>query len=225
MADEDNVLDTYFGIASLPVAGIDGTIARHTLNATAAHISAPLLEWHPTGDYDHALVCLAQSYQSAALIYLYRTLRHHRGRDASILAEVIPRQVGSAIHFGEAMPFAALPEGTLLFPLFIGRAETTDSAKMQRVRGRVGEMLAYRRFDNVRIARHVLEEVWDVKRRTNLVIGPDRTIRSTFSSTAAGSWHYPKRVLLPKQDSKFSKERRKRSSQPVEIWWLSREHT
>ena len=189
MSDEDNVLDTYFGLATLPVAMIaevtalrtelrlieqEATLAEYFdpgcgLDAEAARIEAQLLDWEPNGAHDHAIVCLAQSYRSAALIYLYRTLRYYRQRPESMLVEDITTQVESAIHFAEQMPVAALPECTLLFPLFLAGAETIAPTNMQKVRNRLSEMLAYRRFDNVRIALDVLEEVWDVKSRTNPV--------------------------------------------------------
>ncbi|KAJ9604734.1 hypothetical protein H2200_010848 [Cladophialophora chaetospira] len=187
--DEDTVLDTYFGLASLPVAMIAEVTALRTqlrstqqegklaedidpwsdFDAKVGQIEAQLLDWEPVGAHDHAIICLAQSYRSAALIYLYRTLRYYRRRPESMLIEDMSTQVECAIQFAEALPVAALPECTLLFPLFLAGAETIIPRNIQNVRSRLSEMLAYRRFDNVRIALDVLEELWDVKSRTNPV--------------------------------------------------------
>ena len=74
-----------------------------------------------------------------------------------MLVEDITTPVDSAIQFADAMPLASLLGCTLLFPVFLAGAETTDLEKAQRVRNRLSEMLAYRRFENVGISLDVLE--------------------------------------------------------------------
>jgi transcriptional activator protein UGA3 len=200
MTDDDDTLDTYFGLASLPVAMVaevtalrtelrrleqsphrdedltsnsgsskspDATFQLQELVARAEQIEAQLLTWEPFGNHDHALICLAQSYCSAALIYMYRLLRHYRLRNVEDLAHNISKQVILAIQHVEAMPIACLPECTLLFPLFLAGGEITDAIMMQKIRNRMNEIVAHRRFENVKIGLDVLEEVWDVKSRTH----------------------------------------------------------
>jgi transcriptional activator protein UGA3 len=181
--DEDgNTLDTYFGLASVPVSLL-GEISslRATLkngsNASAAAeapiIESKLLEWRPGEAQDCSLVYLADSYRSSALIHLYRTLLHHRQGVVATLNHKIAQEVEAVVRLVGQMPTSSLPVCTLLFPLFMAGGEMVRSDHIQFTRQRMQEMASYRRFENVAKALEVLEEVWDVRART-LPVDPTR---------------------------------------------------
>lgn len=195
MSDEGNVVDTYFGLATIPMAmlakiSILNDILRKSSSSSlqaddledahnsldrrlmldlvseALHIENVLLQWHTAEAQDQSLVCLAESYRSAALIHLYRTLRHHGKQPTSALSGKIAREIKTIIEQVNKMPIGCLPECTVLFPLFLAGGETSVDPEIQAIRARMQEMVRYRQFENVRIALEVLEEVWDVRSRT-----------------------------------------------------------
>lgn len=184
--EDENVVDTYFGLASLPMAMIVeiNALVRGELvadfglpnasNATqrtitsfrTMQIESRLLEWNPGEAADASLVSLAESYRSAALILLYRTLRYNQWDDASALNQKIAKEVASILKHVEKMPSACLPECTLLFPLFLAGGESQNVSQQQFVRQRMQEIATFRHFENVSIGLRVLEEVWDVQAKT-----------------------------------------------------------
>lgn len=187
--EAENVVDTYFGLASFPMSMLaEVTTLTQDLNRFAVDIESPsaisdgleewgvsqkamniekrLLDWRPGKSSDASLVSLAETYRSAALIQLYRTLRFHRQRCAGDLHEKIATQANAIFNHVANMPAACLPECTLLFPIFIAGGETDDPDQRQLVRKRMQEVATYRRFDNVTVALSVLEEVWDVRTGT-----------------------------------------------------------
>ncbi|KAK5129216.1 hypothetical protein LTR08_003740 [Meristemomyces frigidus] len=184
----ENIVDTYFGLASIPMAmlaeitTLPGKFNRLAGNATAVDVAVPtcdytstslqvsrieqqLLDWHPGEARDASLMSLAESYRSAALIQLYRTLRYHYQDTTENLNHKITCQVNNVFAQVEKMPAACLPECTLLFPLFLAGGETNDLAQQQLVRKRMQDIATYRRFENVSVALMVAEEVWDVQSR------------------------------------------------------------
>ena len=202
MSDEDTVVDTYFGLATIPMAmlaeistlsdslqkssassstagspkeGYNSNDQRERLDSLseALRIETALLQWQPAEAQDRSLVYLAASYRSAALIHLYRTLRRHREHVTSALNDKIAREVKNIIEHVNKMPIRCLPECTVLFPLFMAGGETSVDFEAQAIRECMQEMVRYRQFENVRIALEVLEEVWDVRSRT-LPIDPTR---------------------------------------------------
>lgn len=208
MNEETNFVDTYFGLATLPMLMLSEISSLHaelkresssdnlrrsvttgtgnensrleeqsltipSASARASQIESILLDWQPGQAQDYSLICHAESYRSAALIHLYRSLRYHRQISATTLKTKISREVNSIIEHVKNMPVACLPECTLLLPLFLAGGEVDDPEQMQLVRERMQEMVNYRRFQNIRLGLDVLEEVWDVRSRT-LPIDPFR---------------------------------------------------
>lgn len=160
------------------------------LSTRAQEIEAQLLGWTcPPGHKGSALEQLAEAYRSAALIYLYRTLRrflgHHLGGFNgynSTLHEKIQDQVRRICAIANEMPLGSLAECTLLFPLFMAGgevypADAAGEAAMPEERedddtvellaepatvilNRLKSMNQCRRFRNVDACIDVLEELW-----------------------------------------------------------------
>ena len=185
----ESVVDTYFGLASIPMAmlaeittlpgkfnqlagdttDLDSAASTCNHSSTALQVSRieqQLLEWRPGEARDASLVSLAESYRSAALIQLYRTLRYHYQDTPENLSHKITSQVNNVFEQVEKMPAACLPECTLLFPLFLAGGETNDPGQRQLARKRMQDIATYRRFENVSVGLEVLEEVWDIQSRT-----------------------------------------------------------
>jgi transcriptional activator protein UGA3 len=195
MSDKDTMVNTYFGLADFPMVMLaeisalneslkrssSSSSATETLNVTdntnnqhqtlnplseASRIENALLRWQPAKAQDQSLICLASSYCSAALIHLYRTLRHHGMHSTSALNNKIVREIKTIVEQVNTMPISCLPECTVLFPLFLAGGETNVESDIQATRERMQEMVRYRQLENVRIVLEVLEEVWDVWSRT-----------------------------------------------------------
>lgn len=194
--EEDSVVDTYFGLASVPMAMLAEitTLAvdlkrtvidlgevrlpscgmqDRNISQKASRIEKRLLDWRPGEAKDASLVSLAESYRSAALLQLYRIFRYHHRDSAEILNEKIAKQATTIFDHVAKMPFACLPECTLLFPIFLAGGETDDAAQRLLVRDRMQKIADFRRFENIRVGLSVLEECWDIRSRTN-PIDPSR---------------------------------------------------
>jgi transcriptional activator protein UGA3 len=111
----------------------------------ACTIESELHTWTCPASDDLPLVNLAETYRSAALIHLYRVMRHHVLATATETERKIRTQV---------------PECTSLFPLFMAGGEATSKAEMQFVRERLQHIITHRHFQNAASALSVLEELW-----------------------------------------------------------------
>jgi transcriptional activator protein UGA3 len=126
----------------------------------ACTIESELHTWTCPASDDLPLVNLAETYRSAALIHLYRVMRHHVLATATETERKIRTQVASVIHHIGQMPLNCLPECTSLFPLFMAGGEATSKAEMQFVRERLQHIITHRHFQNAASALSVLEELW-----------------------------------------------------------------
>jgi transcriptional activator protein UGA3 len=126
----------------------------------ACAIEAELQNWTCPASDDLPLVNLAEAYRSAALIHLYRVMRHRVPAKAKEAERKIRTQVASVIHHIGQMPLHCLPECTSLFPLFMAGGEATFRTDMQFVRERLQHISTHRHFQNAASALSVLEELW-----------------------------------------------------------------
>ncbi|EXJ84575.1 hypothetical protein A1O3_05245 [Capronia epimyces CBS 606.96] len=178
-ADMGNVgADTYFGLASRimfliseisildvdmanPAAaeeGLDGSFS-----ASAFRIEQALISWTCGLSDNEQLVNLAEMYRSAALIYIYRTLRQHRPEYTHVVVKKIERQVVDIVQRVQSMPARCLAESSLLFPMFMAGGEAEDPGHVQVIRHRMLDIINERHFHNMEVVLKVLEEVWHLR--------------------------------------------------------------
>ena len=143
----------------------DGCFSFQNFSARAFSIETQLQEWICPDSPDSSLVSLAEAYRSAALIYLYRVLRHHIPAKLPILNVKIARRVDAIVQHVSDMPIECLPECTMLFPLFLAGGEAASDHHTRYIRHRLAALAAFRRFRNVDVALEVLEELWHRKER------------------------------------------------------------
>lgn len=195
-SENDEVLDTYLGVGCTPVSALGeiSSLSRHldsinsninlsadkieTLNTQAEQaldmIELELSNWQPPSSVeDEALLALAETYRSAALLCLFRTQRFHGLHSAAEVEPRIQEHTVNIVQCISQLPAGCLPECTLLFPLFIAGGETRVFEHQQLIEERMHAIFENRSFANVEIALDVLKEVWDVQSRT-LPIDPAR---------------------------------------------------
>lgn len=129
-------------------------------SARAFIIERELQQWECGESADPCLISLAESYRSAALIYLYRVIRSRVPETGVGIARKIVKQVSAVVRHVGDMPLRCLPECTLLFPLFMAGGETTSKVEILFIRGRLQHIATYRHFHNAASALSVLEELW-----------------------------------------------------------------
>ena len=140
----------------------------------AHRIETQLKSWTCTPSADVSLVSLAGAYRSAALIYLYRTMRRQCPSMRSALEHNIAEEVTCIVEKSAEMPLRCLPECTLLFPLFMAGGEAESEDQIHTIRQRMRKMVEFRRFLNVQIALTVLEELWSLNGETAAGVGKPR---------------------------------------------------
>jgi hypothetical protein len=126
----------------------------------AYNIEMELRNWSCAYSGDSCLISLAETYRSAALIYLYRVIRCHIPNTTIETTKKIAPQVNSVIQHAGNMPLGCLPECTLLFPLFMAGGEATSKADIKFIRERLHHIATHRHFQNAASALSVLEELW-----------------------------------------------------------------
>ncbi|KAK4493643.1 hypothetical protein PRZ48_014828 [Zasmidium cellare] len=194
--DDNDDVDTYLGVGCAPVSALGEVsgLSRHLIsireNADLATEEASVLveeasqalnmleielsSWQPPLNVqDEALPVLAETYRSAAILCLYRTLRYHGLRNADELEPDIEEHTSHIVQCISRLPAGCLPECTLLFPLFIAGGESRNADHQQVIEDRMHAIFQNRSFANVEIALDVLKEVWDVQART-LPVDPAR---------------------------------------------------
>ena len=134
-------------------------------------IESQLKQWDCLGATNEYLIELAESYRCAALICLYRKARDFFPWDTPRLDELIAEQVRELVALFEIIPYQSMPEGGLLFPVFIAGGETMDNEFIAIIRTRLQGFKAHRGFTHISLAEDVLEELWRLKKRN--VTGPD----------------------------------------------------
>lgn len=186
LGEGDNVVDTYFGLASIPMMllgeistlfahrshvvveldnGEDTEPSQYDAHEKILRIEDRLLTWRPEKAPDASLVCLAESYRSAALIHLYRVVRANFPGKVDLLEAKVDHEVKRIIRHATDMPEGCLPECTLLFPLFLAGGEAQGADQQESVRRRLQDIVKHRHFENMSVALSVLEEVWDLRKR------------------------------------------------------------
>lgn len=135
-------------------------VPTQNFSARAYRIELELQNWKCTASQDPCLVSLAETYRSAALIHLYRSIRRHVPGTGSEIDKKISHQCSAIVHHASNMPLKCLPECTLLFPLFMAGGETASKADIQFIRQRLHHIATFRRFQNAASALSVLEELW-----------------------------------------------------------------
>lgn len=136
------------------------TLENLDFSARACSIEAELREWKCAESTDPCLVSLAESYRSAALIYLYRVIRRHIPDTRTHVDKKIASQASDVVQHVGTMPLGCLPECTSLFPLFMAGGETTSRTEMLFIRERLQHLVTYRHFQNAASALSILEELW-----------------------------------------------------------------
>ncbi|RDW92488.1 hypothetical protein BP5796_01882 [Coleophoma crateriformis] len=185
-ASDALVADSYFGLASRLMYLIsrisilngdmmdcaDGSASAESFSHEAQTIQQELVSW-TCGQSDNAmLVHLAETYRSAALIHLFRTIRQHRPQLTATLAPRIATQAKEIVTRIEKMPANCLAESSLLLPLFMAGGEVEDPEQIAVIRHRMQDIVEVRQFHNVQAVLTVLEEVWHL--RATGVLGPGR---------------------------------------------------
>lgn len=181
---EDEVVDTYLGLGSAPMAllGEINSLGRPFTNETddqasdadairdtkdrIKQIEETLLQWHAGSSTGNPLGALAESYRSATLIHLYRTIRSHELSASEDFEHKIAHQVETIVQCMTQMPVGCLPECTLLFPMFMAGGETHDVEHQTAIKARMETIAQERQFANVSAALDVLKEVWSERYRT-----------------------------------------------------------
>lgn len=126
-------------------------------------IEKQLNDWRYPKTDDAPLASLAETYRSATLIHLYRSIRQHLPQFSTALSERIENQVSRICDEIRQMPPGCLPECTLLFPLFLAGGEAEAEAQISTIRERMVEIYENRNFENFRSALIVLEELWRLR--------------------------------------------------------------
>lgn len=126
--------------------------------AVCSQIEQELRLWHPS-PADPVLEATAYAYKSAALIYLYQSMRETTFMTRS-LDSMVSGEVQTVLCNISKIPEDAHPDGILLFPLFMAGGEVTDLQDMEVIRSRLRSIDKIRGFRNVLRACEVLEEVW-----------------------------------------------------------------
>jgi hypothetical protein len=176
--------DTYFGLASrimfliseisilhvdmsdaAAAEGLDGSFS-----ASAFRIEQALISWTCDSSGNEQLVNLAEMYRSAALIYIYRTIRQHRPEYSYVIDKKIEFQVVEIVQRLQDMPARCLAESSLLFPMFLAGGEVEDPCHVQVIRRRMLDIINERHFHNMEAVLKVLEELWHL--RATGVSGP-----------------------------------------------------
>ncbi|KAJ6445235.1 hypothetical protein O9K51_03641 [Purpureocillium lavendulum] len=130
----------------------------------AFRIESELLEWTCPQELAHSpLFLLAESYRSAALLYLYRTLRRYKQLPYRELQTKVLSRVASISELVTMMPDGCLAECTLLFPLFMAGGEADDVFHIQIIREKLLSINKWRHFQNVNHALEVLDELWRLR--------------------------------------------------------------
>lgn len=187
ISEEKTAIDSYFGLASEPMAllskisslngdmrsagssspsvflssgGLGLSPTMGGFSSRAFSIEKELQAWKCADSADPCLISLAEAYRSAALIYLYRVIRAHVPETGGDISRKIANQVSTVVQHVGNMPLKCLPECTLLFPLFMAGGETTSKVEIQFIRGRLHHIATYRHFHNAASALSVLEELW-----------------------------------------------------------------
>ena len=109
------------------------------------------------------LVKLAEMYQNAALLHLWRVARRHRLADLDLLRRKVDGAVRKIIDQLQTLPGRCLVESSLLFPLFLAGGETSDPELVDIIRHRMQDLVEFRHFHNVAAALEVLEELWHLR--------------------------------------------------------------
>jgi len=188
--DHPDAADTYFGLASeiiyliseISILNVDmlnsqqalsshNTIGTHAttiqpsdpFSTTAHNLQRTLQTWTPPTSQSYTLLALANSYRSAALIHLYRTVRRHRPHLTPAVTPQISTQVSEIIAQIRCIPPGCLAESSLLLPLFMAGGEANNPEQIAFLRGRMRSIAEERQFRNVERCLAVLEEVWHFK--------------------------------------------------------------
>lgn len=122
-----------------------------------------LMQWSCPDCSDSAVATLAEGYRSAALIFLFRTIRRRLPKLSTSLSEKIDLQVKQIVRLANKMPVGCLPECTLLFPLFMAGGEARQDTDIAAIRERMLTMNRTRRFKNTEMALSVLDEMWRLR--------------------------------------------------------------
>ena len=149
----------------------DRNLPFKVFSSRAFRIESQLQEWVCVESPDRSLMSLAETYRSAALIHLCRTIRRHFPAMTVILNKKIALQVDAIVQHVGDMPPECLPECTLLFPLFMAGGEADCESHIRYIRQRMLDLAAFRRFHNVDAALSVLEELWRLKASTMPIDG------------------------------------------------------
>lgn len=138
----------------------------------AWNIESELLAWSCKPDQGQkSLQLLAESYRSAALLHLYRTLRRYDKIPADEVATKISHQVSTICDLVTEMPEGCLAECTLLFPLFMAGGEAEKPQHVQTIREKLVVINQWRHFRNVDHALETLDELWRL--RATDTFGPE----------------------------------------------------
>ena len=138
----------------------------------AREIESELFEWSCPNEYaDTPLQLLADSYRSAALLHLYRTLRRYVLGLAEELDTKVSQNVAYVCDLVTQMGDGCLAECTLLFPLFMAGGEAEEPSHIKTVREKLVSINKWRHFQNIDYALEVLDELWRL--RSAGALGPD----------------------------------------------------
>ncbi|KAJ4198788.1 hypothetical protein NW767_008779 [Fusarium falciforme] len=179
-AADESLPDPYFGFASrllflvsetsilnADFADVNGisqtgqTINHGDRSIRARNIEDELQRWVcPSNERGSPLALLGEAYRNAALIHLYRTLRRHVSGYNVVLQAKIKACVEAIVKLSREVLEGCLVECTLLFPLFVAGGEAREMSEIEAIRGKLGDMIRWRKFRNVEACLEILDEVW-----------------------------------------------------------------
>ncbi|KAF5646576.1 putative alcohol dehydrogenase [Fusarium sp. NRRL 25303] len=193
LMDITHEFDTYLGVASQILVYIGQTTY---LNLSTTDVEIGLRPWRsylsveneieswtcPAGT-PSTFQAVAHAYRGAALIYLYRQMRHHLEADTNLFLECetplntlngkLHMVVENTLDSIGQVPENDVSESSLLFPLFIAGGEVERTDQMEFVRTRLQASYNKRKFRNISRALEVLEELW-AYRQIQDVLGGNR---------------------------------------------------
>ena len=179
-----NVTDTYLGVATPLLVFIaeisnldcDNTVADTDLWHKCLEIQGKLQAWECPPAALAAHTPLTYAYRGAALVYLYRKMRHigavaRKPQDPGLCDNVAPFDVERGIRdeasrtLGHIMnvPAGDTTEAALLFPIFLAGGEVIQHDEIEFVRERLRGMYAKRGFENIARALQILETLWALR--------------------------------------------------------------